>query len=483
MLFLEECLKELFVDFHKSGLWDDEKSISDSVLLAPAQEILASYRALKQQGAVDLMAFHAQYFRPVQMPDQGFTTDPTHGPLQHLDRIWSKLLREADAPDHPSSRIPLDHPYVVVGGRYQEVYYWDSYFTQLGLLRVGRHVAVRQMLDNFAGMIQRFGFIPNGSRTYYLTRSQPPFFSMMVRDYGTSIGDASSVYAEYRDAMEREYLHFVGSQRNHLDLMRYWDNADSPRIEMYGTDLAWSDRVGEMSGKFRDLRAACESGWDFSSRWLNDPGDLASIETTNIWPVDLNCILVVLEKTLAEAFADMPEKSAAFAQSAEERSARISRRMFDDDRGYFFDIRISSQTFGNVSSAAGLYPLWAGVATTEQAVRSVQHMEATLLHAGGIATTNIQSGQQWDFPNGWAPLQWIAIQGLRKYGFDALADEVKRRWLETCDSMFRREGKFVEKYNVVAPGEPSGGGEYELQDGFGWSNGVYLDLVLEDRAR
>lgn len=472
MLFLEESLKELFVALHRSGLWHDEKTISDSVLLAPAEEILSAYRAEKEHGPVDLQRFHERYFRPVLKPDSGFVTDPKHSPSEHLDRIWSKLLRTPDAPDHPSSRIPMDHPYVVVGGRYQEVYYWDSYFTQLGLLRVGRHQSVKDMLDNFSDMIRRFGFIPNGSRTYYLTRSQPPFFAMMVRDYGRAVGNLNEVYAEYRDVMALEYAFFMDTPRNHLGLARYWDDADGPRIEMYATDLGWN-------GRYRDLRAACESGWDFSSRWLSDPQDLQTIETTDIWPVDLNSILVVVERTLSEAFSDIPGKARGYAQAAKDRSLRISNEMFNEERGYFFDRTISTNTLRPVISAAGLYPLWAGAATTEQAAKSVEVFKDSLLRSGGVATTTLRSGQQWDYPNGWAPLNWIAVHALREYGFHDLADDLKCRWLATCEDVFRRKGKFVEKYNVVDASEESRGGEYELQDGFGWSNGVFLDLTLE----
>ncbi|MGR3803704.1 trehalase family glycosidase [Marinibacterium profundimaris] len=481
MEHLDQSLRDLFTDLHGSGLWPDEKAISDSILRAPAEEIRAAYAAAQSEGEVDLRAFHAAWFRPVQAPGEGYSTDPAHDAATHLDAVWAHLTRAPDDPAERSTRIPLPKPYVIAGGRFQEAYYWDSYFTQLGLLRVGRTDLVRDMLDNFAHAIASFGFIPNGFRSYFLTRSQPPFFAAMVADYGRATGDLPGALAAYLPAMEAEYRFFMETPRNHRGLGRYWDEGTGPRIEMYGTDIAWADHASAHPGFFRDLRAACESGWDFSSRWLADPMDLGTIRTTRIWPVDLNCLLLRMEEILAEATASPgPDRSRAYHAAAETRRAAIAARFFDDDRGYFFDLSIEDGTPIPVTSAAGLFPLWAGAATPDQAARAAAHVEDHLLAPGGLLTTDIASGQQWDSPNGWAPLQWIAIQGLRRYGHDRLADTLRRRWLETCETVFRQSGKFVEKYNVLDPTARSGGGEYDLQDGFGWSNGVYLDLLLED---
>ena len=167
----------------------------------------------------------------------------------------------------------------------------------------------------------------------------------------------------------------------------------------------------------------------------------------------------------------------AYTTAADTRRRALSERFFDQDHGFFFDLEIASGVLSPRTTAAGLFPLYAGAATPDQARRTVDWMQRHLLAPGGLLTTDITCGQQWDAPNGWAPLQWIAIQGLRRYGFDDLADDLRRRWLATCDAVFHNSGKFVEKYNVRAPLAVSGGGEYALQDGFGWSNGVYLDLA------
>lgn len=477
MEVIDQSLKDLFTDLHTSGIWPDEKAIADSILLATAAEIRAAYDAARAAGDVDLRVFYARWLRPAQPPGESYRTNPDHGPLAHLEAIWPHLTRPADDPDERSTRFALPHPYVIAGGRFQEAYYWDSYFTQLGLLRSGRVDLVRDMLDNFAHVIGEIGFIPNGFRQYFLTRSQPPFFPLMVVDYGRATGDLAGAFARYLPAMEAEYRFFMDTPRHHGGLARYWDAGDGPRIEMYGTDLDWQAQGVTRPGVFRDLRAACESGWDFSSRWLEDPRDLATIRTTRIWPVDLNCLLLRMEEVLAEATADVaPDRSRDYAAAAQARRETIGSRFFDETRGYFFDVLIDNGTLIPVTTAAGVFPLWAGAVSQTQADRTAAWMETHLLAPGGLLTTDIESGQQWDSPNGWAPLQWIAVQGLRRYGHEALAETLRQRWLATCDTVFRTSGKFVEKYNVIDPLSRSGGGEYELQDGFGWTNGVYLDL-------
>ena len=471
MEHLEDSLGDLFTDLHLSGLWPDEKAISDSILLFPAQDILRDYAAVKATGSVDLKAFYATHFRPVSAHENAYRTDPAHGPKQHLAAIWPHLSRPADDPAERSSRFPLPHPYVVVGGRFQEAYYWDSYFTQLGLLKSGQTGLVRSMLDNFAYAIAEIGHIPNGFRSYFLTRAQPPFFAQMVQDYGRAMGDLPAAYARYLPAMQREYRYFINSPHTHLGLARYWDAASGPRVEMYGTDLK-AQLKGVPNDYFRNLRAACESGWDFSARWLTDPMDLTTIRTTDLWAVDLNCLLLRYEEILAEASGD-----AAYRYAADLRRAAISKRFYSAETGYFHDVLIADGTTNLLTTAAGMFPLYAGAATQAQAETAAAWMATHLLRAGGLLTTNITSGQQWDSPNGWAPLQWIAVQGLRRYGLHHLAETLRQRWLATCDAVFQASGKFVEKYNVLDPLAPSTGGEYALQDGFGWSNGVYLDLA------
>lgn len=469
------ALGEAFRDLAESGLWPDGKVLADAVMLSPPERILADYRAQKARGAVDLAAFFQAHFRPISTGAMAYHTRPNHSATDHLEALWPHLTRGADDPGELSSRFPLPHPYVVVGGRFQEAYYWDSFFTQLGLLKSGRAALVRDMLDNFAHALALIGHIPNGFRSYFLTRSQPPFFSQMVRAYGRAVGDEAGALAHYLPAMETEYRYFTQTDHTTGGLARYWDAAAGPRVEMLATDLDHQAVEARRPGFYRDIRAACESGWDFSSRWLTDPLDLATIRTTQIWPVDLNALLYLLEDTLAEA---APRSRAGhYRAAAEARAQAIRNRFFDDARGAFFDVSIADGRVIPITTAAMFFPLWAGIATADQARATADWAAQHLVMPGGLMTTDVTSGQQWDAPNGWAPLNWVAVQGLRRHGLTEQAETIRTRWLATCDTVFRASGKFVEKYNVLDPLAPSGGGEYALQDGFGWSNGVYLDLI------
>jgi len=198
---------------------------------------------------------------------------------------------------------------------------------------------------------------------------------------------------------------------------------------------------------------------------------LESIETLDLCPVDLNCLLYFLEELLGRITGEKE-----YVEAAQRRKLAIQEKMFDPEKG-FFDWQWSEDRLRcEHPSAAMMYPLFLGVATEAQAEVVVAQMNIHLLQAGGITTTPVFSGQQWDAPNGWAPLQWVAFEGLRKYGYDEEAREVGERWLRTCEVVYEAQGKFVEKYNVYEPENLSAGGEYDLQDGFGWSNGVYLAM-------
>ncbi|WP_134614128.1 alpha,alpha-trehalase TreA, partial [Pseudomonas aeruginosa] len=383
-------------------------------------------------------------------------------------------------------------PYVVPGGRFREVYYWDSYFTMLGLAESGQHQRVRDMLDNFAYLIDTYGHIPNGNRSYYLSRSQPPFFAYMVDLQARREGDAA--YRRYLPQLQKEYAYWMegsaglrpNEARLHVVkladgslLNRYWDNRDTPRQESFLEDRATAARAPQRpAGEvYRDLRAGAESGWDFSSRWLDDGRELASIRTTAIVPVDLNALLYHLERTIAKACASSALKACeqGYGARAEKRRQAIEDHLWHP-AGYYADYDWQRRRPIERINAASLFPLFTGLASAERAGRTADSVAAQLLRPGGLATTTRASGQQWDEPNGWAPLQWVAVQGLRAYGRDALAEDIGRRFLAQVQQVYDREGKLVEKYDISG-NQGGGGGEYPLQDGFGWSNGVTLQLL------
>jgi alpha,alpha-trehalase len=260
-------------------------------------------------------------------------------------------------------------------------------------------------------------------------------------------------------------------------LNRYWDDRDTPRDEAWREDLETAAKSGRPAPEvYRSLRAAAESGWDFSSRWLADGRTLATIRTTAIVPIDLNSLLWAMETRIAARCKTVRDAQCvkSYTAQADRRRTAIDRWLWNGQR--FGDYDRATQRLTPVVSAALLYPLFAGLADPGQAEATAALTRTRLIGEGGLRTTLTRTGQQWDSPNGWAPLQWIAIAGLRRYGHDALAHDIARRWIATVSREYRASGKMLEKYDVEEQ-LPGGGGEYPNQDGFGWTNGVTARLI------
>jgi alpha,alpha-trehalase len=263
-------------------------------------------------------------------------------------------------------------------------------------------------------------------------------------------------------------------------LNRYWDDADTPRDESYREDTGLAQRSGRIPAQlYRDVRAAAESGWDFSSRWFADGKTLETINTTEIIPVDLNSLLFGLEQAIGSGCARVHDAACVteFAHRARARRAAVNRYLWDAAGGVFHDYRWVKRQQVPRLSAATLYPLFVALASRPQAQAVAATVSRDLLKAGGIVTTPLVSGQQWDAPNGWPPVQWIGISGLRHYAISPLADSVACRWMVSVNRVYRESSKLVEKYDVMTTGRVGGGGEYPLQDGFGWTNGVMRKLM------
>ena len=264
-------------------------------------------------------------------------------------------------------------------------------------------------------------------------------------------------------------------------LNRYWDKNNTPRPESYKEDVELSHQSAQKPEiLYRHLRAAAESGWDFSSRWFSDPHSFASIHTTDIIPVDLNCLLVNLEETLAEAHAHTGDKTQAnqYLERAQNRKAAIQTYCWDEAQGFYFDYDFKAGHRTPHWTLAAAFPLFFGIASQSQADRVADAFEKKFLQPGGFSTTLLHTGQQWDAPNGWAPLQWMAYKGLQRYGHNALAQKAKSRWINANQKVFEKTGKLTEKYDVFNEDLEASGGEYPNQDGFGWTNGVLLGMVV-----
>jgi alpha,alpha-trehalase len=229
---------------------------------------------------------------------------------------------------------------------------------------------------------------------------------------------------------------------------------------------------------YRHLRAGAESGWDYTSRWFKDGISFATIHTTSIIPVDLNGLLFHLEQTIADIYHinGDEEKAIQYATFAEKRKQAVQKYCWNNTAGFFVDYDWEEGQQKNILSLAGITPLYFKLATQGQADAVASIIEKQFLKPGGLVTTLQKTGQQWDSPNGWAPLQWMAIAGLENYGHHPLAATIAQRWIKLNTDVFNRTGKLMEKYNVVDTHLEAGGGEYAGQDGFGWTNGVLLAL-------
>ena len=477
---VEQVFGALFVDLHMSGIWSDGKSISDAQPRYAPEVINRAYQEQKERPGFDLKSFFETHFAFQPTPASGFESEVSQGVTAHLKRLWPLLLRDSDQGVEGSSLVPLPYSYIVPGGRFNEIYYWDSYFTQLGLKAHGLYEVIRSMVDNFAWMIDRFGFIPNGNRTYFLGRSQPPFFSMMVEllasVYGDQVGDT------YLPQLEKEHSFWMTEvdELTGFRLNKYFDRLSGPRPEMYATDLHDAQSAPIPTEFYRHVRAACASGWDFSARWFEDPNRLATIRAADIAPVDLQCLLFHLEQSIAAMHRRTGSTQFEYWNKlAQQRKEAIQQLFWNPEIGYFSDIYVPSGQHTSVPSLAGVFPLALGVASQEQADRSAAFIEAHFLQPGGVISTSLTTGQQWDAPNGWAPLQYMTVLGLNKYGHQKLADLIRDRWVALNERVFEQTGKMMEKYNVVAIDLPSGGGEYPVQDGFGWTNGVLAHFLAQ----
>lgn len=496
--------KGLFIAVQGAQLYADSKTFADAIPKFAPEEILARYGEANPVSPQALKSFVAANFSlpgDAATPAGGKSSNERAAITHHIDSLWDQLTRSTKTAPRYSSLLSLPEPYVVPGGRFREMYYWDSYFTMLGLVESGRQDLVEHMVRNFAYLIDTYGHVPNGTRSYYLSRSQPPFFYAMVGLLNPR--DPAASYARYLPELRREHAFWMqgdaelksGAAHRRVVAMpdgavlnRWWDDADTPRDESYREDAELARSSGRNAPQlYRDLRAAAESGWDFGSRWFADGKSLATINTTEIIPIDLNSLLFGLEQAIAAGCAQAKDTPCVseFTHRAAARRKAVNRYLWDVADGVYRDYDWVKQAQVPRVSAATVYPLFAALAAKPQAVAVARAVSRDLLKAGGIVTTPLVTGQQWDAPNGWPPLQWMSVSGLRRYAILPLAETIACRWMLNVNRVYGENGKLVEKYDVIATGRPGGGGEYPAQDGFGWTNGVmrkFMSLYPKDAA-
>ena len=387
--------------------------------------------------------------------------------LTYIDNYWPKLLRQ-NRKDR-NSLIGLPNPYVIPSDDQHEhyaheaQYYWDTYFTALGLSDKSHEKLVTGMLENLITLFKRFGGIPNASRTYFTGRSQPPLLTTIIFYIYDTFGKDKKWLLDNMAVAHQEYENvWMGNRhpqwhRVYKDLSRYYD-----------------------INVLHDL-AEAESGWDMTPRFARNCLDYL--------PVDLNALLYKYEQDfarLAEISGD--EKRANHWRTlAAQRQTTMNELMWGKLRGFYFDYNYQKHDVGSVWSLAAYYTMWAGMASPAQAERLVANL-SKFERAGGLTTTTRRIidmsmfgslKTQWAYPNGWAPLHFFVVEGLRRYGYTAEADRISEKWLNTNIGWFQKHGKFMEKYNVVNPNKQPLDGVYPNQSGFGWTNGVFVHLARQ----
>ncbi|KAG2498140.1 hypothetical protein HYH03_003898 [Edaphochlamys debaryana] len=480
--------------------------------------------------------------------------------------LWSSLCRQACSHTHPDRHtlLPLPHPFIVPGDRFRECYNWDSYWIIQGLLASELVPAAEALVRNLLHLVDVWGFVPNGARSYYTNRSQPPLLSAMVLSVWTAAADDRLL----EDALPRlikQHRYWTSGPKavrirpppangccahpagtggadatipnvvapdahDEVMLSRYYAEWCAPRPESYREDAELVARAGlsgaEAEALYRDIASAAESGWDFSSRWMVGGDALEYTRTTQVIPADLNAWLYRFERDIVAVASHLgrPELAKAYGSQAEARLRAMDRLMWSEADGCWHDLLLTQPQPGPRStssrptsepaeaagsSAAGAsggspghideptyaaeqrpgayasnwVPLWCGCAErgSSRAAAAVSGLlRSGLIQPGGLSTSLVRSGQQWDAPNAWPPLVHMAVEALAEAGVpegERAAAELACCWVAAAQVGWRTTGHMHEKYSAEELGGVGGGGEYAPQVGFGWSNGVLLALM------
>ncbi|GAU99218.1 Treh [Ramazzottius varieornatus] len=429
-----------------------------------------------------------------------------HNKWETLGRVFQPWV--SDQPTH-NSLIPVPYPFIIPGGRFREIYYWDSFWIIQGLLVSGMHVTARGMILNCVALINRFGHVPNGNRIYYMKRSQPPFLALMVDAYrlhrNVPEDDRASIISEVLPALEREHAFWMKkravsvttSEGETFTLNVYRGGIRCPRPESYREDKEHAhhlDGLRTPADFFTNVAAGCESGWDFSTRWLDDPltSDFGTIRTEDIVPVDLNAYIYTQEYLLSEFYelTGNMEKSKYYADLATERADAIQAVFWNDEKKMWRDYDLKHGRQREEFYIAHVAPLFARCRGSKVDVTETGFMLEVIVsediqkvtsYLGGFPCSFIEYVRptcQWDYPNAWPPMQMMLIESFAANpDLRSAVIAWAQKWLNVVYSGFKGSGYFYEKYDVNNPGAYGGGGEYVVQEGFGWTNGGILRLL------
>nr|CAD7589261.1 unnamed protein product [Timema genevievae] len=422
-----------------------------------------------------------------------------------LNALWKNLSRKMDDDvkqnQEQYSIIYVPNGFVIPGGRFREFYYWDSYWIVRGLLLSEMYNTTKGILNNFLSMVNTYGFVPNGGRVYYVERSQPPLLTPMVQQYLHATKDVGFL-VDNIDLLEKEYYFWISKRTVDVTkngktyrMARYYSKSSGPRPESYREDYQTANNSKteeERTNLYIEIKSAAESGWDFSSRWFiknaTDKGNLSNIQTHNIIPVDLNAFLYRNAIILAEFFwlLGNKEQTSYYAKEAARWKEAVMEVLWNEEVGVWLDYDIKNGVSRNYFYPSNVAPLWTKCYNEKDKVNISTKVLAYLknqnidYYKGGIPTSVGNTGEQWDMPNAWPPLQIIAIQGLAELGLpeaEEAALKMATNWVRANYKGYQKTGEMFEKYDAVNPGAYGGGGEYTVQSGFGWTNGIILELL------
>ncbi|KAK9502441.1 hypothetical protein O3M35_011220 [Rhynocoris fuscipes] len=424
---------------------------------------------------------------------------------QELNRIWKMLARKSskDVEKNPQrySLLYLPYGFIIPGGRFRELYYWDTYWIIKGLLICDMFQTAKGCLQNFLYLVETIGHIPNGTRIYYEKRTQPPMLTFIMESYVHFTNDLQFLNDNIW-LLDKEMKFWVENRSTEVfkDGVFYrvyrfvaYD-PPGPRPEAYKEDITsgkLENTESQRNERYCALKSAAESGWDFSSRWFifqaQNRGNISNIETQNIIPVDLNALLhknFVLLSKWYEMFGNVI-KSRKYKLLADELLLAIEKIFWNEEEGIWLDYDIMNNIQRNFYYASNFVPLWTESYTLDKefiTYKVIDYMNKFRLekYVGGTPSSIEFSGEQWDFPNAWPPSQAFLVEGLHKLGTDEakeLALHFADIWVHNNYRTFKQVGVMFEKYDSIRIGGIGDGGEYGIQEGFGWTNGVIFQFL------
>ncbi|XP_044733048.1 trehalase-like [Chrysoperla carnea] len=422
-----------------------------------------------------------------------------------LNEMWPELARkvpnEAKTKSKQYSILPVPYTFVVPGGRFREPYYWDSYWIISGLLICEMKDTARDMLKNFFWFVDKYGFVLNGGRIYYEKRSQPPLLAHMVYLYVKKTNDKKFLEEKVGEntniqLLEKELVFWSKNSKISVKgntLLRYYVDVEGPRPEGYREDYIMTDNATDsLKYLYKEFKSAAESGWDYSSRWFANPDtdrSLKNLKVTNIAPVDLNAFYCGGLDHLTELYSLLGNtaKSEEWKKKGDEFRESIYKVLWSETDGIWFDVDITTGEHRKQFYPSNMSPLWTKVIHASQSSADVANRVAQYLNGtkefhlpGGVPASNINTSQQWDYPNVWPPLIGYMVEGLQNSDSDyakELAFELTERWIYSNYLSYDSGKRMYEKYHCEFPGQRGAGGEYTVQFGFGWTNGVILEML------